>query len=333
MADSSLLIGDIGGTNARFALADKSAPGFSDLVTLQCADYATVDAAIRDYLDSVGALSPDVICLAVAGPVVEQCVQFTNNHWAIASDELATAFSTSKTKLLNDFVAIAHSIPFLSGDDCQVIGPPGPKLLDKAEYTVAIIGPGTGLGISGLHKQGDSYTAISGEASHSGFAPESDLQVEILSALRRKFDRVSIERVVSGPGLENIYWALSRIRNEKRAQLSAAEIFAKVNDASDPLAVEAVQLFFEILGQVAGDIALAFGAEDGVFIAGGIVRRYAELLADSRFRSGFESKGRHRPILQRIPTQLILHEQPGLLGVSCCALELLDIDIRTGERV
>lgn len=333
MADSSLLIGDIGGTNARFALADKSTPGFSDLMTLQCADYATVDAAIRDYLDSVGALSPDVICLAVAGPVVEQCVQFTNNHWAIASDELATAFSISETRLLNDFVAIAQSIPFLSDDDCQEIGPVGPKLLDKAEYNIAIIGPGTGLGISGLRKQGDAYTAISGEASHSGFAPESDLQIEILSALRRKFDRVSIERVVSGPGLENIYWALSRIHNKKRVQLSAAEIFAKVNDKSDPLAAEAVQLFFEILGQVAGDIALTFGAVDGVFIAGGIIRRYPELLADSRFRFGFEGKGRHRPVLERIPTQLILHEQPGLLGAYHCALKLLDIDISTAQGV
>ena len=333
MADSSLLIGDIGGTNARFALAEKSAPGFSDLMTLQCADYATANAAIKDYLDSVGALSPSVICLAVAGPVVEQCVQFTNNHWAITSDELATAFSASETRLLNDFVAIAHSIPFLSGDDCQVIGSLAPELLDKAEYTVAIIGPGTGLGISGLRKQGDSYITISGEASHSGFAPESDLQIEILSTLRRKFDRVSIERVVSGAGLENIYWALSRIRNEKWAQLSVAEIFAKVDDKSDPLAAEAVQLFFEILGQIAGDIALTFGAEDGVFIAGGIVRRYPELLADSRFRSGFESKGRHRPILERIPTQLILHEHPGLLGASCCALELLDIDICTAQGV
>ena len=129
--------------------------------------------------------------------------------------------------------------------------------------------------------------------------------------------------------MENIYWALSHIRNEKRAQLTAAEIFAKVDDKSDPLAAEAVQLFFEILGQVAGDIALTFDAEAGVFIAGGIVRRYPELLADSRFRSGFESKGHHRPILERIPTLLILHEQPGLLGASCCVLELLDTARKT----
>ncbi|MDH3432765.1 MAG: glucokinase, partial [Gammaproteobacteria bacterium] len=145
----------------------------------------------------------------------------------------------------------------------------------------------------------------------------------ILMALRERFDRVSSERVVSGPGLENIYWALGQIHGEKLPKLTAAEIFAKAGDNSDPHAAEAVALFFEILGQVAGDLALTLGAEDGVYIAGGIVKRYPDLLANSRFRSGFESKGTHRSLMERIPTQLILHEQPGLLGAAYCALELL----------
>ena len=145
----------------------------------------------------------------------------------------------------------------------------------------------------------------------------------MLSALRERYDRVSAERFVSGPGIENIYWALCRIHGEQRPQLEAAEIFVRASDRSNPRAAEAVQVFFEILGQVAGDYALALGARDGIFIAGGIVRRYPELLENSRFRSGFESKGRHRSLMERIPTRLILHEHPGLLGAAYCALELL----------
>ncbi len=323
MADSSLLIGDIGGTNARFALADRNSPGFSDAMTLQCADYATADAAIKDYLESVSAPSPDVICLAAAGPIVDQRVRFTNNPWSIAADELAEDFSSSSVRLLNDFEAIAYSIPFLKPADCLPIGLPESMALDNEHYTVGILGPGTGLGTVGLRKHGDLLIPITGEGSHSGFAPESQVQVDILTALRERFDRVSAERLVSGPGLENIYWALARIHGEKRPQLSAADIFAKTIDNSDPRAAEAVQVFFEVLGQYAGDLALTLGAKDGIFVAGGIAQRYPDLLANSRFRSGFESKGRHRSIVERIPTQLILHEQPGLLGASYCALQML----------
>ncbi len=323
MADSSLLIGDIGGTNARFALADRNSPGFSDAMTLQCADFETADAAIKDYLESVSAPSPDVICLAAAGPIVDQRVRFTNNPWSIAADELAEDFSSSSVRLLNDFEAIAYSVPFLKPEDCLPIGLPESMALDNEHYTVGILGPGTGLGTVGLRKHGDLLIPITGEGSHSGFAPESQVQVDILTALRERFDRVSAERLVSGPGLENIYWALARMHGEKRPQLSAADIFARTLDNSDPRAAEAVQVFFEVLGQYAGDLALTLGAKDGIFVAGGIAQRYPDLLANSRFRSGFESKGRHRSIVERIPTQLILHEQPGLLGASYCALQML----------
>lgn len=276
MADPSLLIGDIGGTNARFALANPTAPGFSAEMTLQCADYASADAAIKDFLEAVGASSPDVICLAAAGPIVDQRVRFTNNPWSIAADELAVDFSTSAVRLLNDFEAIAYSIPFLKSEDVLTIGLPEPAALDDEHYTVGILGPGTGLGMVGLRKYGGLHIPIAGEGSHSGFAPESQVQLDILVALRERFDRISAERLVSGPGLENIYWALARIHGEKRPQLSAADIFAKANDSSDPRAAEAVQVFFEVLGQVAGDFALTLGAADGIFVAGGIARRYPD---------------------------------------------------------
>jgi len=323
MAGKILLIGDIGGTNARFALADPKQPGFSREATLQCADYASADLAIKQYLKDVGAKSPDVICLAAAGPIVDQRVRFTNNPWSIGAAELAEQFGISRVRLLNDFEAIAYSIPFLTAKDCLPFGLPEARPLDQLHYTVGILGPGTGLGAVGLRKHGDLLIPIAGEASHGGFAPESQVQIDMLSALRERYDRVSAERFVSGPGIENIYWAMCRIHGEQRPQLKAADIFAKAEDRSDPRAAEAVQVFFEILGQVAGDYALALGARDGIFIAGGIVRRYPDLLENSRFRSGFEAKGRHRSLMERIPTQLILHPQPGLLGASYCARELL----------
>ena len=322
MADSCLLIGDIGGTNARFALADERRPGYANVVTLQCADYDSADAAIRHYLRLVEAAAPEVICLAVAGPVVEQRVRFTNNHWGMAAAELADGFAIDAVQLLNDFEAIAYSIPFLAADNCLPIGLPKPQPLDAERFTVGILGPGTGLGVVGLQKCGDLLLPIAGEAGHGGFAPESKVQMDLLGALRERYDRVSSERLLSGPGLENIYWALTRIRSEQRTQLSAADIFTAASGNSDALAAEAVAVFFELLGQFAGDLALTLGAMDGIYIAGGIVKRYPALLGNSRFRSGFEAKGRHRSLLERVPTQLILHDQPGLLGTAYCALQL-----------
>jgi glucokinase len=321
---SCLLIGDIGGTNARFALADPAKPGFSDVETLQCNDYESADAAIKHYLEIVRAGAPDVICLAAAGPIIDRRVRFTNNHWEIAADELAVEFSIDAVQLLNDFEAIAYSVPFLTTADCMPVGLPEPKPLDAEDYMVGIIGPGTGLGAVGLRRHEELYLPIAGEASHGGFAPETQVQIDILEALRERFDRVSSERLVSGPGLQNIYWALTRIHGEKRAQLTPAEIFRAAADNTDSLAAEAVQMFFEVFGQVAGDLALTLGAEDGIFIAGGISKRYPDLLKNSRFRSGFENKGRHRSLMERIATQLILHDQPGLLGAAYCALKLTE---------
>ena len=321
MKKKTLLIADIGGTNARFALADGRNPGFSEEQTLQCADYLSVEEAIEHYLEKVGAAAPSVICLAAAGPVVDQHISVTNNHWVLAVDDLSEAFATDAVRLMNDFEAIAYSIPALGEDDCLPVGLPDPEPLPDGDYSVAVVGPGTGLGAVGLRRHNGVLIPIAGEASHGGFAPETKVQLDVLVALREQFDRVSSERVVSGSGLENIYWALGQIHGEKLPKLSAPEIFAAAQQ-SEGHAAEAVALFFEVLGQFSGDYALALGATDGVYIAGGIVRRYPDMFTNSRFRSGFEGKGRHRSILERIPTQLIMHPQPGLLGASFVAQEM-----------
>ena len=214
MPEPCLLIGDIGGTNARFALADADAPGFSSEQTLCCAEFESADAAIGHFLEGVGSVSPDAICLAAAGPVVNGGVKVTNNHWAIDAADLAASFDTQHVQLLNDFEAIAYSIPFLARDDCITIGLPESKDLPAGDFTVGILGPGTGLGTVGLLRRDGLLYPVVGEAGHVGFAPETQVQIDILRALRDRFDRVSVERIVSGSGLENTYWALTQIHGE-----------------------------------------------------------------------------------------------------------------------
>lgn len=322
MAGPSILVGDIGGTNARFAIADTATPGFSKEKTLRCADYDSADLAIEAYVRQVRVARPSVISLAVAGPIVGDSVRFTNNPWRIDVADLRAEFKTDAVCLLNDFEAIACSIPLLAASDCLPIGLPPPADLDKDNFTVGVIGPGTGLGAAGLCKRKGQIFPVVGQAGHEGFAPETQAQIDILTVLRERFDRVSAERLVSGPGLENIYRALTLMHGEKRAPLSAPEIFAKGADNSDPRAAEALQMLFEAFGQVAGNLALTFGAADGIFLAGGIARRYPEMLANSCFRSAFETKGRYRSLMEQIPTQLVMYPEPGLLGASYRALQM-----------
>jgi glucokinase len=317
-----LLIGDIGGTNARFALADADTPAFSRELTLSCTDFETAEEAMASYLEQVGAQPPSAICLAVAGAVVGGRVRFTNNHWRLDRSELVARFSTDKVTLLNDFEAIAYSVPFLKDDDCVTAGLLPMHDLNRGDFTVGIIGPGTGLGAAALLCRGGRLMPIAGEGGHLGFAPETQLQMDVLLQLREQFDRVSDERLVSGPGLENVYTALRKLHGDQPVRLSAARIFECAATNCDARATEALQLFFEVLGQVAGNLALTLLATDGIFIAGGIVKRKPDLLANSRFRAGFEGKGRYRSLMEQIPTQIIMHPQPGLLGAAYCAAEL-----------
>lgn len=328
ISSQCLLIGDIGGTHARFALVDPKLPGFHCEVSLNCRDFASAEVAIRHYIARVKAPDPAVICLAVAGPIVNERVRFTNNDWRIDAQGLRKEFAGPVVALCNDFEAIARSIPFLQASDCVPVGLPAAGPLPASDFSVAVIGPGTGLGAAGLYRRGDRIFPVVGEAGHAGFAAETQVQIDVLVALRERYHRVSDERLVSGPGLENIYWALSRIHGDKSTSLTAAEICQVAAESNSGRAVEALELFFEILGQVAGNLALSLGASDGIYIAGGISRRYPDLLSGSRFRSGFEAKGRHRALMERIPTQLIVYAEPGLLGAASHAMQLWQAENR-----
>ncbi|MFT5371965.1 MAG: glucokinase, partial [Lysobacterales bacterium] len=189
-----LLVGDIGGTNVRFALVDPHKAGFSSKTTYQCEDFQSADQAIGAYLEQIGAPLPQVICIAAAGPVVDGNVLFTNNSWSLDTSELEHDFEGASVRLLNDFEACAFSLPNLQKKDCLRIGSLPRARLGKSDYTIGVIGPGTGLGAAGLIQRDGQLFPIIGEGGHMGFAPETRVQVEILSQLRDEFDRVSDER-------------------------------------------------------------------------------------------------------------------------------------------
>lgn len=315
MLEPHILIADIGGTNARFAVAAEQGAGFELSQVFKCADFESVEHAIDTYLSNQQLPRLGGICFAAAGPIVNQKISFTNNHWVIDCQRLKARYRTDNVQLLNDFEAIAYGVSRL--DSQKVLPISNNKNLPNGQnYTAAVLGPGTGLGVAGLRCHNGDLAPLVGEGGHCGFAPESAEQAELLMVMQSSFPRVSNERLLSGPGLQNIYHALCLIEDVEASQLSSAEIFALSHRGENALCQRAELLFFEILGQVAGDVVLALGAYDGVFIAGGICQRYPKSLLNSAFIRGFTNKGRHAHLLEQTPSWLITEENPGLLGAS-----------------
>lgn len=325
MNNQVTLIADIGGTNARFAIADQSQNRFTNAQILEATNFERLTDAIDSYLVSNSIKSVEKICLAVAGPVVNERVKFPNSHWQVDCGDLRKKYQTSKAKLLNDWEAISYSLSSIDQNHLLNIGGDW-CTLNSTDFTVAALGPGSGLGVSGLiRRNGHLYPMVT-EGGHVGFAPENKLQIELLRLLQSKFaKRISRERLLSGPGISNIYAALDVINSAEQSAISeqpfksAKIISLAAFENQDPLALQTFDVFFEILGQVAGDIALATGANDGVFVGGGIAQRYPQQLIRSQFRNGFERKGRHSHLMEKIPTWLITHPNPGLLGASVFA--------------
>jgi len=316
-----LLLADIGGTHARFALGYRDRVGYSAVATLHTGDYGGIGDAIDAYLAGAGMERPEAICVAAAGPLRDDGIHLTNGHWVIAEDDLTRLYGTSQVRLVNDFEAVAHAIPFLAEAEVIGVGSSAPRLDARADFTIGIIGPGTGLGAAGLLRRDGRLVPLPGEAGHTGFAPQTPEQFEVLAVLREAFQPVTIEHLLSGPGILNLAGALARLHGAPLPANTAAELFA-ASAAGDTLAADTVRVFFEVLGQVAGDFALLLGARDGIYIAGGIVPRYPALLAASEFRNAFDHKGVYRELMAHIPTALVVHPDPGLLGASAIACEL-----------
>jgi glucokinase len=274
---------------------------------------------LRFYLDQAGlAVVPNAIALAVAGPVTAGIVDLTNRAWRISEQDLRD-FGFRHVLLVNDFAALAFSVPTLTPEDMHTLGPDIPGL---AGEPISILGAGTGFGASCLARFHGRTVPIATEGGHSSFAPSDDREAAILKVLMRRFGRVSIERVLSGPGIENLHGALTEIAGRGGMSLKAADIIAR--SAEDQDCRETADIFCGIYGAVAGDFALAHGARGGVFLAGGIAQKIEKILVASKFRDRFEAKGRLSRYVKAIPTRLILSEDTTYLGTAAASLEFRD---------
>ena len=309
------LVGDIGATNARFGLV---APGGTLLHsnTYACDDFATIDDAIGAYLDTRGDLPmPRVGALAIAAAITSDEIRMTNHPWSFSVRVLRDRLGFERLVVINDFTAVAMAVPLLAETDRLPVGGGAPR----AHRTIAVLGPGTGLGVSGLVPAGSEWIALSGEGGHVTMAPVSERENAVLDLMRARFDHVSAERCISGPGLVNLYNSLAALDGVPAAPYTPAQITDPEIGQQDPLCREATAMFCAMLGTVAGNLALSLGAQGGVYIAGGIVPKLGSRFAESEFRERFEAKGRMRPYLAAIPTYVITHRLPAFLG---CAAEL-----------
>jgi glucokinase len=305
------LVGDIGATNARFALVTP-AQALTQARSFLCEDYETFGDAIAGYLAAGDGGRPSRAVLAVAATTTGDQITLTNHPWTFAVADLKARFGLDRLVVINDFYANALAVPRLSGDDVRKVGGGEPA----AGMPMGIIGPGSGLGVSAVVPRGDTFIPIAGEGGHVTMAAADDEESAVLGLMRQRYDHVSAERVLSGPGLVNLYNALCELAGKPAAALTAAQISDPQMAAEDACAKKATAMFCAMLGTVAGNLALSLGARGGIYIAGGIVPRLGEAFERSQFRARFEDKGRLRSYLAEIPTYVVVRPDAALLGAA-----------------
>ncbi len=309
------LVGDIGATNARFALVAPNGE-LTAIRVLPCEDYPTIAEAIAAYLVEANGEIPAEAVLAVAASPTGDAVSMTNHPWAFSIEALRQTIGLRRLRVVNDFHANAAVVPYLKPDERTQVGPGAPV----ADAPIGIIGPGTGLGVSALVPTPSGPKPIPGEGGHVTMSPADARESAVLEIMRERYDHVSAERVLSGPGLVNLYNTLCQLSHVKAAPITAAQITDPKIGADDACAREATAMFCAMLGTIAGNLALTLGAKGGIYIAGGIVPKLGEAFAQSQFRQRFEAKGRFRNYLAEIPTYVIVRPFAALLG----AAKLLD---------
>ena len=308
------LLGDVGGTNARFAWQAEPGVAPSDIDTLSADAFAGLRDAIRDYLARHRKPVPSACAIGIANPVLGDHVQMTNHHWSFSVSGLQRELGLQRLLVINDFTALALALPVLESSDLRQVGSGQPV----PGETMGLVGPGTGLGVSGLilGPPGQPAMPLDGEGGHVTLAATDEREDQVVAVLRRRFGHASAERAVSGQGLENVYRALCELDGRPAHTLDAPAITARAL-GGDACCAEVLQLFFSFLGTVAGNLALSLGARGGVYIGGGIVPRLGRAIDHSRFRCSFEQKGRMTGYLASIPTFVIQAEvSPALIGAS-----------------
>lgn len=307
---SPILVGDIGGTHVRFAVA--SFDGRWHLTRKWDSEaHLSFQDLLRDYIARCGTALPRAVSLAVAGPVGDGAAVLTNRQWRLAESDLLT-FGFSQARLTNDFAALASAAPQLAPEQLFTLGLDQPGMEGAP---VAVMGAGTGFGASCLLRHGDRCLPLACEAGHIGFAPTDEKEDAVLKILRARFGRVSVERLLSGPGLENLLAALRHLQGASGNAMDAATIMHQ-GEIGDTLCRETVAMFCGIYGSVAGDLALALGARGGVYLAGGIALKIKSILAASQFRQRFEDKGRLSYYLRSIPTRIVTDPDATLIGAA-----------------
>lgn len=313
---SPRLLADIGGTHARLAWQPEPDAPLSDVATYACAQHESLQAAIRHYLEQHRRAAPPRCAIGIANPVLGDRVQMTNHHWSFSIAELKRTLGFERLVVLNDFTALALSLPVLPPSQLRALGggtaQPGAPM--------ALVGPGTGLGVSGLVWTGpDRCVPLAGEGGHATLAAADDHEAAVIALLKRRFGHASAERALSGPGLVNLYQALCELRSLPcQAEWDAAAVSRAGLEGDDPQCADAIAMFCSLLGSFAGNLALTLGARGGVYLGGGIVPRWgAGVLARSRFRERFEGKGRFSAYLRDVPAWLIVADtSPALLGAA-----------------
>jgi glucokinase len=316
------LVADVGATNARFALIGRKG-AIEAVRVLACADYRSLQDAIEAYLSAdlpVTGVAPvrlRAAGFAVAGPVGSDRVTLTNHPWSFSIRELRRRLGVDRLVVVNDFTAVAVATPHLKPADRSAIGGGAPV----ASAPIGVLGPGSGLGVSGMVPCDGRWIPLSGEGGHVTMAPATARESLVLDRMRQRIDHVSAERLLSGPGLVNLYNTLAEIDGVPAVAYTAAQITDPSIGEADPRCRETVDMFCAMLGATAGNLALTLGARGGVYIAGGIVPKLGAVFAASRFRERFEDKGRLRPYLESIPTYVITHPLPAFIGLATLLAE------------
>jgi glucokinase len=311
------LVADIGGTNARFALV--SSTGDLGLArTLATGEHASLAAAAKAFLAAAPEKArPAAAAIAVASPVTGDRVDMTNHPWSFSIRALKRSLGLAALQVVNDFAAIARAIPELGPDDSTNVGGGAPV----ADRPIGIIGPGTGLGVAGLVVAKGHWHVLDTEGGHATLPAATAREAEIIAVLRDRFGHVSAERAISGPGLVHLYEAIATLEGADAASFGPSDVLARGRAGTDPLCAEALATFCAMLGTVAGNLALSLGALGGVYVAGGMVPRLGSWFASSPFRPRFEDKGRFRDYQRKIPTRVVTHPNPGLLGLAAMLRE------------
>ncbi len=312
MPESTCLVADVGGTKTRLALLRPGDPP-GDAVVMRNEHYDGLRALTQAYLDQVRPPStPAAAAYCVACPVEGDSFTLTNRDWTTSISRLRDELRVERLSVVNDFTAIAMSVPYLTGADVEQVGG-GPA---KPQGAIGVIGPGTGLGVSGVVWSGQQWIPLHSEGGHVTMPQRTEREAGVAAWIRKRHGNASAERAVAGPGLVNLYEALCAMDGRAAEHLAPRDIAAKAAAEEDDTCVEAARMFASVLGTVAGDVALTIGAKGGVYVGGGVVWNMGAAFDRAIFRAAFEAKGRLSSFVTPIPVYLINYRWPALVGLS-----------------